>query len=961
MSSDHNPSMIMLASRPVFRLRPRFLLQPLTSVLAVCGLALSAQPLPATQAPSSAPEETVVLSPFVVNSSKDVGYVATNTLAGSRLNTPLADTPASISVFTPEFLADIDASDMMKAIDYSVNFQENRTNAGGNPQQENDINVQARGLGGGGGFRQASRNYFTWFLNSDSYNTESLTFSRGPNSILFGLGDPGGIVNTSTLQPKFTNRSKAVFRFDENGSVRVSVDVDMRISDKIGLRFAGLAENGKTWRELAYKDQLRAYLAGAWRLTPKTTLRFDGEYADVKQLRSLPFTARDRFGGWVTAGKPLYDRSTMGTAAANYPTGVSRISANSTSPRISIDADRPGEVTNWQNLGVGNANAGSTNLGNYPLTDFNFVPKTIDLRGPAATTNNPQYSYAGYVEQEIVENLFLEVAANVQWERRDWRNPVQEGRAGIFADPNVVRPDNTPNPKVGTYYVEDIAIERIRSRDIKNLRATLAYEHNFDSWLGRHRFVGLASREQLDTLTTDYIEANTTPLNPLITDLTNPVNHISRRTYLNFQGGNRNYKDDPWSDNRVYVMNDPINGVSGTVTPDFVKTAIQPTKTVDTSYLIGGQSYFLKDRLAVTYGYRQDEVSQNSFVNTRDPITNVVATGVLGPKVTAKGTTKTLGGVVKVWKGLSLAYNQSDTFQPQTTLDLNRQNMGNIKGKGFDVGARFAALQGRVYATATYYESESQNRSDFTALNNVQDINLIWTAIEGSASSRIIDQIGTQDTRDETAQGWEYEVVGNITDSWSIRANYATPRATISNINPRTRAYIEANRAIWTSAANVNLPIANQTTNNTVGTRLSGAIDPRLATEAANEGRTGRGVRDEQFTLFTNYKFRQGALKGFSAGIGERGYGNNVLVYIASTGLPVYGRGYWITDLKLGYEKTHRTFGKKVDYKLQLNVANLLDENNVIFNQASSSVLGRPDIYYFIDPRTVSASLSLTF
>jgi len=221
---------------------------------------------------SEKPEDLVVLSPFQVDARRDVGYLAQNTLAGSRLNTPLADTPASISVFTPEFLADIDAGNVLKALEYSVNFQEDRTNAGGNPQQENDFNVQARGFAGGG-FRQASRNYFTWFLNGDSYNTESITFSRGPNSILFGLGDPGGIVNTTTMQTRFTNRSKVNFRFDEYGSVRVSTDVDMRISDKFGLRFAGLAEDGKTWRELAYKDQLRAYLAGTWRPTTKT--RFD--------------------------------------------------------------------------------------------------------------------------------------------------------------------------------------------------------------------------------------------------------------------------------------------------------------------------------------------------------------------------------------------------------------------------------------------------------------------------------------------------------------------------------------------------------------------------------------------------------------------------------------------------------------------------------------------------------------
>ena len=54
-----------------------------------------------------AADVVVELSPFTVNSAADKGYRAENTLAGSRLNTSLRDTPASISVFTREFLDDI--------------------------------------------------------------------------------------------------------------------------------------------------------------------------------------------------------------------------------------------------------------------------------------------------------------------------------------------------------------------------------------------------------------------------------------------------------------------------------------------------------------------------------------------------------------------------------------------------------------------------------------------------------------------------------------------------------------------------------------------------------------------------------------------------------------------------------------------------------------------------------------
>jgi outer membrane receptor for ferric coprogen and ferric-rhodotorulic acid len=60
--------------------------------------ALFAQTAPARAVATA--EAAVVLNPFVVNTSTETGYAATNTLDGSRLNTALRDTPAAISVFT---------------------------------------------------------------------------------------------------------------------------------------------------------------------------------------------------------------------------------------------------------------------------------------------------------------------------------------------------------------------------------------------------------------------------------------------------------------------------------------------------------------------------------------------------------------------------------------------------------------------------------------------------------------------------------------------------------------------------------------------------------------------------------------------------------------------------------------------------------------------------------------------
>ena len=86
------------------------------------GLPLFGQATPATPpAPSTPESDTLQLSPFEVRTDKDTGYTATNTLAGSRLNTSLRDTPAAISVFTKEFLDDIGAINVTEALEYGLN------------------------------------------------------------------------------------------------------------------------------------------------------------------------------------------------------------------------------------------------------------------------------------------------------------------------------------------------------------------------------------------------------------------------------------------------------------------------------------------------------------------------------------------------------------------------------------------------------------------------------------------------------------------------------------------------------------------------------------------------------------------------------------------------------------------------------------------------------------------------
>src|SRR5215510_13388077 len=99
------------------------------TLLSIClGLAVhpagwaQTAPKPATSVVTTdAPP--VELSPFEVKADGDVGYQAANTTSGSRLNSRLKDTPASVSAFTPEFLSDIAATNLEEMLAHATNVE----------------------------------------------------------------------------------------------------------------------------------------------------------------------------------------------------------------------------------------------------------------------------------------------------------------------------------------------------------------------------------------------------------------------------------------------------------------------------------------------------------------------------------------------------------------------------------------------------------------------------------------------------------------------------------------------------------------------------------------------------------------------------------------------------------------------------------------------------------------------
>lgn len=281
---------------------------------------MPAQDMQSSESSASADEEQVyMLAPFEVDTERDVGYQAASSLAGSRLNTDLRDIAAAVQVITPEFMKDVGATKLDDLLIYTTNTEVAGVRGnyfGGNAYDkgyargmlmESQTTARIRGLNNA----DITRNFFPTDIPIDWYSLSRVDISRGPNSVLFGLGSPAGLINNTLKVPGLNKDTKTIeFRVGSYGSTRASVDIDQTIVDgTLGVRIAGLNDEARFQQEYTYNRDRRLYAAVRWqpKIAPSIFTQVDvqGEWGKIKGNRPVVTTAADFLTNWYGAADHL--------------------------------------------------------------------------------------------------------------------------------------------------------------------------------------------------------------------------------------------------------------------------------------------------------------------------------------------------------------------------------------------------------------------------------------------------------------------------------------------------------------------------------------------------------------------------------------------------------------------------------------------------------------------------------
>lgn len=937
--------------------------QPGLMAWILAGGIVASQIAVAANAQTEEEENVFTLSPFEVVASGDQGYRAQNTLAGSRLNTSLKDTGAAVSVLTKEFLEDLGATSMKDIMLYSNNsvpeYGDSAPNFNGNPMIGNEEwQLRIRGLPA-----SYARNYFDWETSSDFYNVDRVDQSRGPNSILFGFGSAGGIVNTTTKKAILgETKDDASLSIGSWDRLRGTVDLNrVLVEGKLALRLNAMKEDSESWRQHEAYAAERIHLAATYELNERNKFRAEFESGNVEDNVARPWLAIDQAWAWREEGRPTYD-------GAQWDWPVSDSIRQTWSEHL-VYVENDGSLMDWQGMPFTYPN--NQSWSHLEMTEENLaiVPVESNLGGPGAQRDTDYVTYTANFESQISDDLTLELSFNHQDSNFRGFDPnagnmTRYGYLGdatnIWGDASNWLPTWDANPYAGQLYVENNWTRRTQTTDIDNIRGTLAY--NFESGeVATHRLALMAQRSWRNYRSQE--DAEVFLGRPFDSAAEFDSNRVFRRYY---------FEEGVASDVRASSWETGLVGVTDPVTGQTLSSGWAPNQEINNSeqeqdtLLAALQSHWLDRKLVTTIGLRRDELSYRSLESMRD------AEGMwsLDPNnVTMEdfaANTRSLGAVYHISEAVSLYANQSNSRQlPSVNQRIIGMGLPPMpKGSGTDVGVKFDLFKGKLYATLNYYETEYDNTSEWGNINadiTSRNNSFLWEFFDNGLISaidrdaRILDANAYLENR--SSEGLELEIIANPTDNWRFVFNVSKTDVVKEGIMSEVATWADEATSYWVELAGADYNFGGGDWD-TLGNHIGWMMD-YVNQEVSFNGLSARGERGYGSSLYTNYTFTDGALDGMYLGGGLRFQDENVIGTV--DGETITGNSLFLMDFSAGYEFETEIFGKSTDVSIQLNVSNLLNEDKHQVYTVAWWDSSRPERIGLQEPRKVAFTTKFSF
>jgi outer membrane receptor protein involved in Fe transport len=786
-------------------------------------------------------EEVYILSDFEVSVEKDRGYHSAHSLAATRTNALIKDTPVNITVINKQLLEDlsiVNPNDLEKVV--ASAYKEDHGN-------NNRIRFR--------GFRTSFQLYefMPRHTGLNWYNIERADVIRGSNSLIFGQSAPGGKVNYNAKRASFgRDRSQFTFRFGSEDLRSLNYDLNKIVNDEIAVRVMGAEDSKQSFKRYAESELSSQTIAVTYRPSRKTELRLHSEFNQSSSV-------------WVPG---TYTDNTTQSGASGIPYGLPA------TPEV-VDYLPSGLLQSIYDYSDLNYNGTWAN--NNRHIDINSAQDILDLYAGITPENGGSLAYSDASNQSRSQfhlfdvthqlNDHLNFKFSAMHERSDALSYRPEGGTSLSAAvpygpkarnqqfKGLSGDDESPH---GLLYVAPYWVETGTSDRSVSLRNTVSWEFEDglipnsknqvllgldydrrDSKRKTRRLNYAADAEDFDYLydangnviLNDPTKLNDqgnyyqlygqyTYKNPTLTgvDLTAYAN----RAYITDEGGRHNWG----SRGAVYYPIDyvglhPISlSPSNSFTQDsegnplpiadlrageeltWVDTSYRPASTESKAAWVAHQGKFLNNRLNTLLGMRYDEIRVSSVSNqyqtrpsgaTKDDPRYVIRSR----DNTYKQFSPSLGGLYWLTPNIGLFANYAESIETPTGWELQPDGTDTPPqtGSGTEVGFKFEFMDGKLNGQIVAFDIEKVNDSSkysreicaFWAAEQPNKDELIRSEVFEDPSGNLVEQLSLissgryiAETTVES-QGAEVDIYYNPTDSLSLMLGYAYMDAEIQN------------------------------------------------------------------------------------------------------------------------------------------------------------------------------------
>ncbi|MBY5609153.1 TonB-dependent siderophore receptor [Rhizobium leguminosarum] len=226
-----------------------------TTAIVLIGVAAS----PASAQSASADADATALEPIVIQGASSdsktdrTSVAAKNSSAATKINTPLVETPRSISVTTEKEIEQRGAQSVIEAVRYSAGVT---TGTSGFDPRFDQVYIRGYNATTVGDYRDGLRQPYINYgmFRTEPYQLQRVEVIKGPVSVLYGSGSPGGLVNKISKLPTEEPIREVGISYGTEDRVQGMFDFGGPISEDnedFLYRIVGVARRGDTNFDIA--------------------------------------------------------------------------------------------------------------------------------------------------------------------------------------------------------------------------------------------------------------------------------------------------------------------------------------------------------------------------------------------------------------------------------------------------------------------------------------------------------------------------------------------------------------------------------------------------------------------------------------------------------------------------------------------------------------------------------------